>query len=399
MTKAGVLGLVLALLLGGVADAQAPAAGPPALDHNDYADGANWLCLPGRTGDACDVDLSATEVRADGSMTVLPFKKAARPPIDCFYVYPTVSTDPGVIATMKIERAEKVVVEQQFARFASVCRPFAPVYRQFTLRGIFARILGRQLDMSGVNPQTPYQDVLDAWNYYLAHDNHGRGVVLIGHSQGSGVLTQLIKNEIDGKPERARLVSAILMGTDLVVPRGADVGGDFKHVPLCHSSGQLGCVIAYASFRDTIPPPVDSYFGRPRAPGEDLAAACVNPANLAGGEGALKSYLPSGVERIVVVGPDAAPRPWAEGKTVTTPFVTVPGLLSARCVATPEFTYLAIHVHVDEPGARVKDIQGDAVYGGRVQANWGLHLIDANLAMGNLIDVVGDQSAAWTERR
>ena len=27
-------------------------------------------------------------------------------------------------------------------------------------------------------------DVLAAWNYYLEHDNQGRGVVLVGHSQG-----------------------------------------------------------------------------------------------------------------------------------------------------------------------------------------------------------------------
>lgn len=27
--------------------------------------------------------------------------------------------------------------------------------------------------------------------------------------------------------------------------------------------------------------------------------------------------------------------------------------------------------------------------------NWGLHLVDANLAMGNLVDIVGQQSKAW----
>ena len=50
-------------------------------------------------------------------------------------------------------------------------------------------------------------DVKAAWAYYLAHENHGRGVVLIGHSQGSGVLTALIKQEIDGKQcnERAQI--------------------------------------------------------------------------------------------------------------------------------------------------------------------------------------------------
>ena len=27
--------------------------------------------------------------------------------------------------------------------------------------------------------------------------------------------------------------------------------------------------------------------------------------------------------------------------------------------------------------------------------DWGLHLIDANLFMGNLVDIVGDEAKAW----
>src|SRR5437879_1357575 len=128
--------------------------------------------------------------------------------------------------------------------------------------------------MTGVRPETTYEDVLDSWNYYLAHENKGRGVVLIGHSQGSGLLTQLISKEIDGKPVQAKIVSAILMGTRLPVDNGKDTGL-FKSMPLCKSASQIGCVIAYASFRDTIPPPTGSLFGK--ASGEQIAA-CVNPA-------------------------------------------------------------------------------------------------------------------------
>ena len=70
--------------------------------------------------------------------------------------------------------------------------------------------------------------MLDAWNHYLKNDNNGRGVVLIGHSQGSGVLSQLIRNEIDGKPIQSRIISALLLGTNVAVPKGKDVGGAFK---------------------------------------------------------------------------------------------------------------------------------------------------------------------------
>ena len=197
-------------------------------------------------------------------------------------------------------------------------------------------------------PTTPYHDVLDAWNYYLAHDNHGRGVVLIGHSQGSGVLTELIAKEIDGKPAQARLVSAILMGTALVVPDGKDVGGDFKHVPLCHSASQLGCAIAYRLVPRHHPAAADnSFFGRPREPKRRLAAACVNPANLGGGAGPAEELSPSGASR----SPPPARRrtPWPKGKTVTTPFVTVPGLLTAHCV-DDRAVHLPRHSRPRRPG-------------------------------------------------
>ncbi len=76
-----------------------------------------------------------------------------------------------------------------------------------------------------------YQDVRDAWRDYLRNYNHGRGVVLIGHSQGSFVLRELVAKEIDSKPKvRERLISALLLGGNVTVKKGKDVGGDFKHV-------------------------------------------------------------------------------------------------------------------------------------------------------------------------
>src|SRR5260221_10290699 len=152
-----------------------------------------------------------------------------------------------------------------------------------------------------------YTDVRDAWNYYLQHDNNGRGVVLIGHSQGSNVLTQLIRNEIDGTPLQSRIISALLLGTSLPVPKGKDVGGAFQHMPLCHEASQTRCVITYSSFRSTAPPPANSLFGRVQ--GESMIAACTNPAALAGGGGELHSYLASHGNNIIA-GVEAEPGPW-----------------------------------------------------------------------------------------
>src|ERR1700694_1324200 len=263
-----------------------PTTTPPA--KNDYGNPDSWLCRPGRK-DASAVALPATGVAANGKLTRESWAENTKAPIDCFYVYPTVSNDPTPNSDMIPGPEEKNVVRSQFARFGSRCSLYAPMYRQVTLTALRAVIAGQPVAVDRV---LPYNDVVDAWRYYLEHDNHGRGVVLIGHSQGSGVLTQLIRNEIDGKPVQSQIISALLLGTSLPVPKGKDVGGAFQHIPLCHSATQTGCVITYASFRSTVPPPANSRFGKTADP--TMAAACTNPAALGGGSGELHSYLSSG---------------------------------------------------------------------------------------------------------
>jgi hypothetical protein len=354
---------------------------------NDYADGKNWLCRPGRQ-DACAVDLTTTIVAADGKLTREIFKANPKAPIDCFYVYPTVSLDATPNSDMNPGPEELAVIRAQFARFGSECRTYAPLYRQVTLTALRALLAGKPMT---ADRMLCYKDVVDAWNYYLEHDNQGRGVVLIGHSQGSMVLTQLIANEIDGKPVQSKLVSALLLGTSLPVPRGKDVGGAFKKIPLCHAASQTGCVISYASFRSNAPPPANSRFGK--AAGENMVAACTNPASLVGGSGKLHSYLSAAGRGN---GSSAEPRPWvAPAQSISTPFVSVPGLLTAECVSNDKGSYLAVTVHGDPADPRTDDIVGDVIAAGQVLPEWGLHLIDVHLAIGNLVEIVNQQSKAY----
>ncbi|HEV3331497.1 MAG TPA: DUF3089 domain-containing protein [Bryobacteraceae bacterium] len=357
---------------------------------NDYSDAKSWLCRPGQH-DACDVDLTTTVLGADGALSREAWAADTNAAIDCFYVYATVSTDPTPNSDMIADAAERNVIRQQFARFAAKCRPYAPMYRQVTLAGL-RRVLTGGGGGAALDHGLQYDDVRDAWNYYLEHDNRGRGFVLIGHSQGSLVLTRLIKEEIDSKPVQARLVSAILMGTTLAVPFGKDVGGAFQHVPLCHSTTQTGCVMVYASFRSTSPPPANTLFGKVAGP--NMTAACTNPAALTGGSGELHAYLSTDGSSIAGA---SKPKPWVvPAQPIDTPFVSVPGLVTAQCMTNDNATYLEISVHADPAGRRTDDIAGDLSMGNQVQANWGLHLVDVNLAMGNLIDIVGRQAKAWS---
>ena len=82
-------------------------------------------------------------------------------------------------------------------------------------------------------------------------------------------------------------------------------------------------------------------------------------------------------------------------QAITTPFVSVPGLLTGACVSNEKGTYLAVTVNANPADPRTDKIGGDVVTNGEVQAGWGLHLIDAHVAMGNLVDIVGQQAKAW----
>jgi Protein of unknown function (DUF3089) len=352
----------------------------------DYSDGNNWLCRPGRK-DSCAVDLTTTVVKANGKMSNENWTANPQAKIDCFYVYPTVSLDTTPNSDMTAGPEEHSVILSQFARFGSQCRTFAPLYRQVTLTALRAGMSGKPV---AADRNLGYNDVLASWNHYLKNDNNGRGFVLIGHSQGSGVLSQLIKNEIDGKAIQKQMISALLLGTSVAVPKGKDVGGTFKDVPLCHSATQLGCAIVYASFRSTVPPPANSLFGR--VAGENMQAACTNPAALGGGKGELHSHLSSRARAEGTI-PE-----WVKGGTVETPFVSTPGLITSECVSNDKGSYLEITVNGNPKDPRTDDIGGDVVANGQVQANWGLHLIDVNLAMGNLVDIVNKQAKTYLKK-
>lgn len=371
----------LGLLAAGVAWTQTTSAP----GKNDYSDPKTWLCLPGRE-DACARDLTATVVQADGATSRESFKPAEDPKIDCFYVYPTVSGDPGGNSDMTPGREEMAAAQVQFARFRAVCRPFAPVYRQITIASLRGYLTGTPIP---TDPVLAYRDVRDAWNWYLANENKGRGVILIGHSQGSQLLRRLIENEIDGKPVQKLIVSAMLPGANIPVD---DKTGLWGSIPTCKTAVQTGCLISYVSFRAESPPPPGSLFGRSDVAG--ATAACVNPSELVGDKGLLRPYFTN----IASAGAGRLGAEWAKGKTVDTFFVTTPGLVSGACASQGGFSYLAITVHGDPTDPRTDTVPGDLMAGGVVQREWGLHLIDINLALGDLVDIAGRQAKAWTAK-
>ncbi len=349
-----------------------------------------WLCKPGLKPDPCTPGLSTTVYDAPLTEAIgVEHPKAVRhPPIDCFYVYPTVSDEKTPNSDLRIQDTERSIALYQASRYSQYCKVYAPMYRQVTLAGAG---LGGASTSTKPNPALGVKDVESALADYLKHDNHGRGFVLIGHSQGAGVLETVIARKIDSRPSvRRRLLSAILMGGNVLVKGNTGIGGDFKHIPACRRRTQLGCVIAFSTFDQ--PVPSDSLFGRPGAlkalgmpaPPKDDTVLCTNPANLAGGSGLLDPIQPSA--------------PFAPGSTIalglsvlnwkvpapSTVFWASPRSYTARCE--------------DSNGAHVLEVtarDGAQTPTPAPTPAWGLHLLDANLSLGNLISIVASESKAF----
>jgi hypothetical protein len=353
-----------ALLLSGIA----PASG---------AAKTVWLCKPGSTPDPCTPALSTTVYSPSGAKLSVQQPKAVRnPKIDCFYVYPTVSGQTTPNANLNIDPEERSIALYQAARYSQYCRVFAPMYRQLTLGAI-----GIGHPTGKPNDALALADVRSALKDYLAHYNHGRAFVLIGHSQGSFVLRSVIKLDVDSKPAvRKRMLSAILMGGNVLVKTGSDIGGDFKHIHACHTTHQLSCVVAFSTFDTPVIP--TSKFGLSSTKGQSVL--CTNPAAFDGSHGVVNLITPSA--------PFDPASPLAAGIVILgltqphppTVWVAEPGAYHAACSSANNANVLQI---TPLRGAQKPHPSPDPT--------WGLHLLDAQIELGNLINMVKTEAATY----
>ena len=352
----------------------------------DYSKDSNWLCLPGRA-DVCSTPLATTALNPNGYGSTGQSAVAKDPPVDCFYVYPTVSRDQGLNSDLSPGAEEKMAAEAQFARFASVCRTFAPVYRQMTVSAVVAFSTGVDIRQPAA---LAYSDVAAAWRNYLATKNNGRPFVLIGHSQGSLMLQMLIANEIEKNPAlAARMKLAIIPGFDVLVPQGRLVGGTFKKTPLCSSPGETGCVISWTSFREKNVPPPGAIFGIADQPG--MTVGCVNPARPGAKDWVpLDSYWYTRTSYPVPGGPIQ----WSTEGAPPTPYLRTEGLVSAKCINEGPRGYLWIRTNADSKDKRTDRVGGEVAIMGMFLPGWGMHLSDIAEAQGDLTRLVGEVSIA-----
>jgi hypothetical protein len=241
---AAVLSLFVAIR-GTVAAAAVPFADQPAPAAPDYGKSSSWAARPGTEGAAATVAPGATPI-------------ARAPRVDVFYVSPTTyrskdhwNQDVADAATNAW--TDQSVVARQAGAFNGCCRIFAPRYRQASTLAFGS--------MAGDGPKAfdlAYHDVLRAFDDYMAHDNHGRPFILVGHSQ---------------------MVAAYIVGYNL---SEGDFGKTYKTVTVCATPDQTGCIVQWNSVLPEAAKPAVWTAGEARYVqryGDDAGKAllCINP--------------------------------------------------------------------------------------------------------------------------
>lgn len=373
------LSLVVAAAAAGLAAACEPCRPAPEAAP-DYASNDSWLCRPGIAGDVCAEDLSAVEVGADGSTTLIDHVPAAAPTAACFWVYPTVdlALTAGVHDDLSDRAAPEATVRAQGARFTEVCSVHAPAYRQATL-GVYGsgdqQVRDRCFEVA-------IGDVLAAFDQFL-DDIGGQTFVVGGHSQGAHMTTEVLRRKVEPDDALlARLVVALPIGWPVGTPSELEgVGGTFERIPLCDADDELGCAVAFRSYGEGNPLPRDPHSNKLTDLFLGESVACTNPVD--DGGSLSRAYFPTNNPFLTMP---------AEVRDSGAPFALYRDAFTARCQREGDNS--GLQIAVAEGATSPVDFTRRSFSG-----DSGTHVLDLQFTQGDLIDLVGRKIAASPARR
>ncbi len=185
---------------------------------------------------------------------------------DVFFIYPTTYTDTklsmGWNADINNEelnrKTDNSAILYQASVFNKYCRVFSPRYRQANLKAFFTN----EKDSAETAFDTAYEDVRNAFEYYLQHYNNGRPIIIASHSQGTLHAGRLLKEFFENKPLQKQLVCAYIIGLPVFV-------NYFSTLKPCADSTSTGCFISWRTFKQGYISPVVEK--------ETLKAYVINP--------------------------------------------------------------------------------------------------------------------------
>lgn len=196
----------------------------------DYSNAAHWSALPFRK-DAAD-DIPEQEVWISDSLK----------DVDVFYVYPTLykkgDTWTAAMDDEKLnKRIDKLPVRLQASVFNQVGRVYAPRYRQANYKAYKDSPAMRKKVLNFA-----YQDVKQAFEYYMAHYNQGRPIIIASHSQGSNHTIQLLKDYFDNPEMKSKLVCAYMVGM-------AVDSSNYTFLKPCENANATNCYVTWSTYK------------------------------------------------------------------------------------------------------------------------------------------------------
>jgi len=154
-----------------------------------------------------------------------PIQKDYQPSdkVDIFFVHPTSYLDSskpsGWSASLKDARlnlyTDYTSILNQASIFNQAGKIYAPRYRQAHIKS-YSPINYADTLKALAAFELAYQDVKAAFEYYLAHYNNGRPIMIASHSQGSTHAKRLLKEFFDDKQLAKKLVAAYIKFNSIV---------------------------------------------------------------------------------------------------------------------------------------------------------------------------------------
>lgn len=162
----------------------------PASDTIDYSDNRCWF---ENKQDATGKDVDLFYVVPTCIWDYTDSLGQTRHHMDIFNTEQRALTDPS------IQLAKSVLADS--------CNFFSPYYRQISMDSWLT------LDTALIEERfkLAYQDVADAFHYYMEHDNQGKPFILAGHSQGAKAVIELLKREMTPDISR-KLIATYAIG-------------------------------------------------------------------------------------------------------------------------------------------------------------------------------------------
>ena len=165
---------------------------------------------------------------------------------DVFFIVPTLFTDRKNInwnSDIYDEEFTNILmnssIKYQSTAWLDSGNLYSPHYRQAHFR-VFDEYRWENGGEKAYN--LAYEDIKRSFEIYLKHYNHGKPIIIAGHSQGSGHAIRLLRDFFDGKELKSKLIAAYLPGTKVTQD-------DFFDLQLMNNPDETGGFVTWNTFK------------------------------------------------------------------------------------------------------------------------------------------------------